>query len=125
MLYGFVPMLGIPLLAYWPPGGAGSVVNAVWIGVLLCFYFVFAAMYTAPYYALVPEIARTDEERANLTRLMALVSFPMGGILMAWPMGLDLGREAGLPPTESIRWMVVALVAARLPAMCHSLLRHR
>ena len=112
MIYGFVPMLGIPLLAYWPPGAAGSVVNAVWISVLLCFYFVCAAMYTAPYYALVPEIARTDEERANLTRLMALVSFPMGGILMAWPMGLDLGREAGLPPTESIRWMVVALVAA-------------
>ena len=112
MIYGFVPMLGIPLLAYWPPGAAGSVVNAVWIAVLLCFYFVCAAMYTAPYYALVPEIARTDEERANLTRLMALVSFPMGGILMAWPMGLDLGREAGLAPTESIRWMVVALVAA-------------
>jgi GPH family glycoside/pentoside/hexuronide:cation symporter len=111
MLYGFVPMLAIPLLAYWPPGSAGSVVNAVWIGGLLCFYFVFAAMYTAPYYALVPEIARTDEERADLTRLMALVSFPMGGILMAWPIGLDLGREAGMSPTESIRWMVVALVA--------------
>jgi GPH family glycoside/pentoside/hexuronide:cation symporter len=111
MLYGFVPMLAIPLLAYWPPGSAGSIVNAVWIGGLLCFYFVFAAMYTAPYYALVPEIARTDEERADLTRLMALVSFPMGGILMAWPIGLDLGREAGMSPTESIRWMVVALVA--------------
>jgi GPH family glycoside/pentoside/hexuronide:cation symporter len=111
MLYGFVPMLGIPLLAYWPPGAAGSVVNALWVTVLLCLYFVSAAMYTAPYYALIPEIARTDEERANLTRLMALVSFPMGGILMAWPLGLDLGREAGLSPTESIRWMVLVLVA--------------
>ena len=111
MLYGFLPMMAIPLLTYWPPGEAGSVVNAVWIGALLCLYFVFAAMYTSPYYALVPEIARTDEDRANLTRLMAVVSFPMGGILMAWPIGLDIGRDAGLSPTESIRWMVMVLVA--------------
>jgi GPH family glycoside/pentoside/hexuronide:cation symporter len=110
MFYGFLPMCAIPILAYWPPDAAGSVVNAIWIGTLLCLYFVCAAMYTSPYYALVPEIARTDTERANLTRLMAMVSFPMGGILMAWPMGLDLGREAGLSPTESIRWMVAALV---------------
>jgi GPH family glycoside/pentoside/hexuronide:cation symporter len=117
MLYGIVPMVGLPLLAYWPPRAAGSAVNVVWLTVLLSLFYVFATMYTGPHGALVPEIARSDDERARLSRLMALVSFPMAGLLMAWPRGLDWGRAAGLGATESIRWIVVALAATSF-ALC-------
>jgi GPH family glycoside/pentoside/hexuronide:cation symporter len=111
MLYGFLPMVALPLLAYWPPQTAGSPVNVVWLTVLLSFYYVFSSMYTGPHRALIPEIARSDEERAKLLRLMALVAFPVAALLMAWPRGLDWGREAGIGATESIRWIVVALAA--------------
>jgi GPH family glycoside/pentoside/hexuronide:cation symporter len=111
MLCGFLPMVGLPLLAYWPPQAAGSPANVVWLTVLLSVFYVFSSMYTGPHAALVPEIARSDDERAKLSRLMALAAFPMAALLMAWPRGLDWGREAGIGATESIRWIVVVLAA--------------
>jgi len=109
MIYGLLPMSFLPLLAYWPPGAAGSTLNALWLTLLLSFYYLFSTMYTAPYAALVPEIARGDEDRARLSRVMALAAFPLGGLLMAWPRGIDWGQAAGLGPTDSIRWIVVTL----------------
>lgn len=109
MLLGLLPMLVLPLLAYWPPSDAGSAMNALWLtGVLSC-YYVFATMYTGPHGALVPEIAHSDEERARLTRLLALCAFPMAGLLMMWPRGIDWGREVGMAPTESMRTIVIVL----------------
>jgi GPH family glycoside/pentoside/hexuronide:cation symporter len=109
MLFGLLPMLALPLLAYWPPSDVGGAINAVWLtGVLSC-YYVFATMYSGPHGALIPEIARSDEERARLTRLLALCAFPMAGLLMAWPRGIDWGREVGMAPTESMRAIVIVL----------------
>ncbi|HIK84967.1 MAG TPA: hypothetical protein EYG08_07605 [Myxococcales bacterium] len=114
MLLGLLPMLALPLLAYWPPSTVGGTINAVWLtGVLSC-YYLFATMYTGPHGALVPEIAHSDEERARLTRLLALCAFPMGGLLMAWPRGIDWGREVGMAPTESMRTIVIVLALVAL-----------
>ncbi len=109
MIYGLLPMSILPLFAYWPPGAAGSTANALWLTLLLSLYYLFSTMYTAPYAALVPEIARGDEDRARLSRVMALAAFPLGGLLMAWPRGIDWGHSAGLGATDSIRWIVVVL----------------
>jgi GPH family glycoside/pentoside/hexuronide:cation symporter len=109
MIYGLVPMAVLPLLAYWPPGAAGSTVNAVSLMVLISCYYIFATMYTGPREALIPEIARSAEDRARLSRTMSLAAFPVAGILMAWPKGIDWGRSLGLDPTESIRWIVATL----------------
>jgi GPH family glycoside/pentoside/hexuronide:cation symporter len=117
MLFGILPMVGVPLLAYWPPWSAGSHFNVVWLTLLLSVYYVFSSMYTGPHAALIPEIARSDDERARLSRLMALAAFPMAALLMAWPRGLDWGRAAGLDATESIRWIVIVLAVTSL-ALC-------
>jgi len=109
MLVGFLPMVLLPLLAYWPPGAPGSVVNVVWLTLLLSLYYVASTLYMGPYEALVPELARTDEDRARLSRFMSLVAFPVAGLLMAWPRGIDWGREMGLGATESIRWIILIL----------------
>jgi len=73
-------------------------------------------MYIGPHSALVPEIATTDDERAKLSRLISMTTFPMAGLLMAWPRALDWGREAGFGTTETIHTIVIvlALVAAAL-----------
>ena len=110
MLRGFLPMLAFPMLAYWPPARAGSLLNVVWLTLVLCCYFVAATMYSGPHAALVPEMAHSDDERARLTRLLALCAFPMAGLLMAWPRCIDWGRAAGMTPTESMRWIVVGVV---------------
>jgi len=111
MFRGFFPMLVLPPLAYWPPAQAGSLVNVAWLaGVLSCF-FVAVTLYSGPHSALVPEIARSDQERARLARLLAMCAFPMAGLLMAWPRGIDWGREIGMAPTESMRAIVIGLAA--------------
>lgn len=109
MMRGFIPMLALPLLAYWPPAPAGDGLNALWLAAVLSCFYVAGTMYNGPYAALIPEIARSDEERAKLTRLVALCAFPMAGLLMAWPRGIDWGREVGLAPTESMRILVLVL----------------
>jgi len=114
MIYGLVPMAVLPLFAYWPPGAAGSTVNVLWLTVLLSGYYVFSTMYSGPHEALIPEIARDAEDRARLSRTVSLAAFPVAGLLMAWPKGIDWGRAMGLDPTESIRWIVVILCALTL-----------
>jgi len=111
MLRGFLPMLLLPLLAYWPPAPAGNILNGFWLALVLSSFYVAGTMYNGPHAALIPEMARTDEERARLTRLVALCAFPMAGLLMAWPRGIDWGREAGLTPTDSMHIIVVVLAA--------------
>ncbi len=114
MLRGMLPMLCLPLLAYWPPAAAGSAINVVWLTVVLCCFYVAGTMYSGPHGALVPEIARSDEDRARLTRLLALCAFPMAGLLMAWPRFIDWGREAGIAPTQSMRGIVIGLAVIAL-----------
>lgn len=109
MIYGLVPMALLPLFAYWPPGPPGSTINMLSLTLLISAYYVFSTMYTGPREALIPEIARNAEDRARLSRTMSLAAFPVAGLLMAWPRGIDWGRAMGLDPTESIRWIVVAL----------------
>jgi GPH family glycoside/pentoside/hexuronide:cation symporter len=114
MIYGLVPMAILPLFAYWPPGDAGSSINAISLTLVMSCYYVFSTMYTGPREALIPEIARSAEDRARLSRTLSLAAFPMAGLLMAWPRGIDWGRSLGLDATESIRWIVVTLCVLSL-----------
>jgi len=77
-------------------------------------YYIFSTMYMGPHAALIPEIARNAEDRARFSRTLSLAAFPMAGVLMAWPRGIDWGRAMGLDATESIRWIVVTLCALGL-----------
>jgi GPH family glycoside/pentoside/hexuronide:cation symporter len=108
LLIGILPMTGIPVLGFWPPGPPGSLVNFVWLTGVLALYFVAFTVYVAPYLALLPELAWTEEERVRLSALAAAISFPIIGVFgFAWTAGLDWGTSVGLSRTESIRAVVV------------------
>lgn len=108
LLIGILPMTGIPVLGFWPPGEPGSTLNFVWLTGVLALYFVFFTVYVAPYLSLLPELAWTEEERVRLSALAAAISFPVIGVFgVAWTAGIDWGADAGLTRTESIRTVVV------------------
>ena len=108
LIYGIAPMVGIPLLLFFPPFAAGSVRNGYWLAGLLALYFVFFTIYVGPYLALIPEIAWTQRERISLAKLLAVAAIPIAAVFGAvWPLGLDLGRAAGLAPTDALRVVVV------------------
>lgn len=132
MIYGIVPMVGTPVLLFFPPGEPGSDANFVHLAVLLTVYFVFFTVYVAPYLALLPEIARSQEERVALSRLFALVGFPVLAFYgPGWQLGVDWARSAGVPSETAIRAVVVvssvlalAICLAPILAIDERRLRH-
>jgi GPH family glycoside/pentoside/hexuronide:cation symporter len=115
LIAGWLPMVVIPALLFFPPAAPGSLANTLWLFALLAFYFVSFTVYVAPYLALIPEIAWTQQERVSLGTLLALAAFPIAGVFgSAWPIALDLGRAAGLSPEASLRILVVGASALAL-----------
>ena len=124
MIYGIAPMVGIPVLLFFPPGAPGSASNGAWLAALLSLYFIAFTVYVAPYLALIPEIAWNESQRVKLARLLAVIGFPIGiGFGTMWTVGYDLALSAGNDPVAAIRWVVIAasLVSAAFclaPILC-------
>ena len=115
LIAGVLPMAVVPALLFFPPGAPGSPANTLWLFALLSLYFIAFTVYVAPYLALIPEIAWTQQERVSLSMWLALASFPIAGVFgSAWPVALDLGRAAGLGPEAAMRALVVAASALAL-----------
>jgi len=109
LVYGVLPMVGLPVLLFWPPGPPGSALNAFWLAGVLAAYFGAFTVYVAPYLALIPEIAWTQEERVKLARLMAVISFPIGaGFGTAWTIGYTGALDADYDPVTAMRLVVVS-----------------
>jgi GPH family glycoside/pentoside/hexuronide:cation symporter len=117
LIWGCGPMIAIPVLLFFPPGPPGSAANALWLTALLSLYFVFFTIYVAPYLALIPELAWSQDERVRLSRILAVAAFPALSFGMFWPAGIDLGREIGLGPEAAIRWIAV-LASLLALALC-------
>ena len=96
-------LVGSFIALFHPLVAAQSPVNAVYMSVLLTIYFVAFTAYVCPYLALLPELARTPNDRVNLATYKAVfrmvgagVALIGSGILienlgfqsMAWLMGL-------------------------------------
>ena len=109
LVYGVLPMVGLPALLFWPPGAPGSALNAFWLAGVLAAYFVAFTVYVAPFLALIPEIARSEDQRVRLSRLLALLSFPIGaGFGSAWTLGYSAAVDAGSDPVDAMRLVVMA-----------------
>jgi len=118
LVYGVLPMVGLPVLLFWPPGEPGSAGNGFWLAALLAAYFVAFTVYVAPFLALIPEIARSEEQRVRLARLLALLSFPIGaGFGTAWTLGYAGAQAAGLSPVAAMR-AVVGVASATALLLC-------
>jgi glycoside/pentoside/hexuronide:cation symporter, GPH family len=101
VLFGSIPMTVFFIMMYFPPINHSSTWNAVWFG-LTCGAFLF--MYTlvvAPYLALIPEIAKTSDERVKLSSFHAVASI-LGLIIGAVISGL-------LVKPFGIKWMAVVM----------------
>jgi GPH family glycoside/pentoside/hexuronide:cation symporter len=115
LIYGVLPMVGLPVLLFWPPGEPGSAANGYWLAALLAAYFVAFTVYVAPFLALIPEIARSQDQRVRLARLLALLSFPIGaGFGTAWTLGYAGALDAGLSPVAAMRVVVVGASSVAL-----------
>ena len=75
---------------------------------VLALYYIFFTVYVAPWFALIPEIARSEADRVSFSRLRAMIGGP---IVMAygiiWLAGIDLFKSAGFDATTAVQLVVV------------------
>lgn len=118
MIVGIVPMIVFPGLLFFPPGAPGSFDVFIFLTVVLAVYYIFFTVYVAPWFALIPEIAKTEADRVSFSRLRAMIGGP---IVMAygviWLAGIDVFKSAGLDATTAVQ-MVVVLSCVLAFVMC-------
>jgi len=108
LIVGIVPMVFCPALLFFPPGEPGSFDIFVFLTVVLALYYIFFTVYVAPWFALIPEIARSEADRVSFSRLRAMIGGP---IVMAygiiWLAGIDVFKSAGFDATTAVQLVVV------------------
>lgn len=112
LLYGGLPLALSMALLFFPPVRGVSVYNSLYLGVILTTFFFFFSFYVCPYLGLLPELARTPEERINLTSLQGL--FMLVGTaagMVAAPMLIDVLGYRGM----ALIMCAVAAVAFYIP----------
>lgn len=81
LLFGAGP-LTLTFVALWfPPAGWPPLTLAIYLGVMVSLFLFFFTVYTAPYLALLPELARTRADRVGLATWQAV--FQIVGLAVA------------------------------------------
>lgn len=87
---GLIPFALSFVLLWTPPFEAGSIGNAIYLGVLLQCYFILFTVVATPYTALIPDLSDDPRERVDITTaqaffvMLANVAFSLMGGVIGW-----------------------------------------
>jgi len=101
-----IPFAILSVLAFVPPMGGSSPVNAVFVIVIVLLYYLFMTMYVTPYFALMSEIGHTPNERLQLSTMISVtwaIGFAIGSQVYKFQ---GMFEETGMSPVSSFRWVV-------------------
>ena len=131
LLLSALPLAATGALAFLPPFSAEeSPVNGLWLGLMLCLFYIFFTAYVNPYLALISELGHTGAERINLSTLIAFSG--LGGMVLVtvgFPELIGRWQLQGMDFRDSFRLAVVgisllSLVFAYLAAFSFAESRH-
>lgn len=74
MIYSGVLYTAVFVALFYPPTAGESAINNVYLTLMLGIYFALFTAYVCPYLALLPELARTNEDRVDLATYKAIFS---------------------------------------------------
>ncbi|MCD8511514.1 MAG: MFS transporter [Bacillus sp. (in: Bacteria)] len=72
ILYGVGPLVVTFILLWFPPVAGQSIINLVYLAVLLSLFFTFFTVVVTPYLALIGELTETREERIRVTTFQGI-----------------------------------------------------
>jgi glycoside/pentoside/hexuronide:cation symporter, GPH family len=83
----FLAMGGLPAaifcgMVFIPPDRSISILNLVWMTGSLLLFYAFLTVYVTPYFALIPELGHTANERLNISTLIS-VTYALGIMIAA------------------------------------------
>jgi len=104
MFFSGFAYVAVFVLLFYPPVAETSVLNSVYLAVLLGLYFTLFTAYVGPYLALLPELARTTQDRVDLATFRAV--FMLLGIGIAL---IGSGILIGIYGFHGMVWIMAAL----------------
>ena len=110
------------LMIFFPPVNGTSVVNAVWVGVLLILYYLFSTLYNIPYSALQAEIVTEPKRRVFLYTIDSLLYVISNALVFCSSMFKGMLMGAGIPEIWALRIPFIVCctggaIAAMIPAI--------
>ncbi len=104
MLFSGVAYAAVFVLLFYPPVAETSALNTVYLAVLLAIYFSLFTAYVCPYLALLPELARSNKDRVDLSTFRAVFMLLGVGIAL-----IGSGILIGILGFHGMVWALAAL----------------
>jgi len=110
------------LMIFFPPVNGTSILNAVWVGVLLILYYLFSTLYNIPYSALQAEIVTDPKRRVFLYTIDSLLYVISNALVFCTSMTKGMLMGAGFSEIWALRIPFIVCctggaIAAMIPAL--------
>ncbi|MEI7885164.1 MAG: MFS transporter [Clostridia bacterium] len=109
-----VPFALSTVLVFWSPVQGESIVNAIFLTVMLLLFYLFLTMYVTPFFALLSELGHTPEERLNLSTYISVTWFLGAAVASQAPQLWNLFASMGYSAENSMRIALSILAAIAL-----------
>jgi len=104
MLFSGVAYAAVFVFLFYPPVAETSALNSVYLAIMLGLYFTLFTAYVSPYLALLPELARTTQDRVDLATFRAIFMLLGVGIAL-----IGSGILIGMFGFHGMVWMMAGL----------------
>lgn len=107
------PFSLLTVLIFVPPVAGESIINNIWLFVSVILFYLFMTIYCTPYSALIPELARNQDDKINISTYIS-VTFLLGTALAyGAPFIWDIFISGGMERIAAIRltFIILALIA--------------
>ena len=121
MRWSAIPYGIFCLMIFFPPVNGTSMVNAIWVGVLLVLYYLFSTLYNIPFNALQAEIVAEPKRRVFLYTMNSLLYVISNALVFCSSMFKGMLMDAGISEIWALRipfivYCVGGAIAAMVPA---------
>ena len=121
MRWSAIPYGIFCLMIFFPPVNGTSMVNAIWVGVLLVLYYLFSTLYNIPFNALQAEIVAEPKRRVFLYTMNSLLYVISNALVFCSSMFKGMLMDAGISEIWALRIPFICCciggtIAALIPA---------
>lgn len=115
MAVSVAPLAATTGLIFLPPSASSSMINVVWLGVMLTAYYCLFSTYVAPYLALLPELVPDKKENTVVSTMQAAAAL-LGGLLatVVAPVVFLGGADADRGPLKTMALVLAGVSFAMM-----------
>lgn len=114
--FAAIPYALCAVLIFFAPFSAGSVGNAVWVGIFTILYYVFYTLYCIPHRALIPEIIPDPKERVGIYAISTVFFMGSSSIMYLATMFVAAFKNTGISALWS--WRIVFTIFGAVGLVC-------